>query len=376
MNTRPRADIRLSSDQKRLVWHLKTQGPTARSVIAAHLDMHNASVTRLARELIMLGCIEEQESLIGRGRPMVPLTISGRAGYAAGAMVHPGWLEIVLVDFAGVVLARHREAFDSDDPRVFIELVETRLRELALANQVMRSRFLGLGVAVTGPVVEPNSPRRWTVNWLKGWRDVDHPEFFQQVLGLPVWVENDATLAGLAEFYDGGLLQRYTSAISLFIGHGVGGGVISRRDILQGEFGNSGDVGRLFPRVEEPRPSGIDLLREINAAGGALESLLELDRCLDSHAGVIAAWVDRASDQLLSLAASGAAWIDPGVIIISGSLPPPILDAIGERMRAAEWIFGQTTMPRPEFYVSKIGGWAASVGAAMLPIHDIIRIHR
>jgi hypothetical protein len=64
----------------------------------------------------MLGCLEEQEHVVGRGRPMVPLAISGKAGYAAGAMVHPGWLEIVLVDFAGRVLARHREDFDNDNP--------------------------------------------------------------------------------------------------------------------------------------------------------------------------------------------------------------------------------------------------------------------
>jgi len=376
VSLKPRADIRLSSDQKRIVWRLKTRGPTARSEIASQLDMHNASVTRLARELLMLGCVEELESLVGRGRPMVPLAVSGNAGYAAGAMVHPGWLEIVLVDFAGRVFARHREAFDNDDPRVFIELVEVRLRELAVANQAMRSRFLGLGVAVTGPVVEVDSPRRWTVNWLKGWRDVDHPAFFQQVLGFPVWVENDATLAGLADYYDGGLLQRCSSAISLFIGHGVGGGIIHRRDILGGEFGNSGDVGRLFPRVDEPRPSGIDLLKEINAGGGAIDSLLDLEGCLDSHADIVSAWVDRASSQLLTVAASGAAWIDPGAIIVSGSLPQPILDAIGERMRAAEWIFGPTKMPRPEIYISKIGGWAASIGAAMLPIHEIIRIDR
>lgn len=140
MQKRRKADIILTSDQKRIVRHIRTYGPTARSGLAADLDMHNASVTRLARELMVLGCLDEQDGqLTGRGRPIVPLRISGRVGYAAGAMAHPGWLELVLVDFAGTVIARHNEAFNSPDPRVFIELVDIRLRELAIKRNLMRS---------------------------------------------------------------------------------------------------------------------------------------------------------------------------------------------------------------------------------------------
>lgn len=373
MQKRRKADVVLSSDQKRIVWHIKTHGPASRSALALDLDMHNASVTRLARELLMLGCLDEQDGQPPtRGRPVVPLTISGRVGYSAGAMAHPGWLELVLVDFSGTVLARHHEPFSSSDPRVFIERIGLCLKELALATNVMRSRFLGLGVAIAGPVMAVKSSRRWTVKWLEGWREVDHPTFFEDVLGVPVWVENEATLAGLADFYDSGLISQCSSAISLFVGHGVGGSIILHRDVLSGEYGNSGDLGRLFPALDRPRPSGIDLVREINAAGGKLQSLLDVEASLETHADVIAAWVKRASDQVLPLVASGGAWLDPGAIMISGSLPLPILEAIGARIRDADWIFGLTPMPRPTFFVTKLGSWATPIGAAMLPIHEMI----
>jgi len=369
---RRKTDIILSGDQKRIVWHLKTKGPTGRSYLAANLDMHNALVTRLTRELLMLGCVEELDGqLTGRGRPTVPLTISGKAGYSAGAMVHPGWLELVLVDFAGTVLARHREPFKNDDPRAFIELIELRLRELALAKNVMRSRMLGLGVAVAGPVATAGSPNRWMVKWLAGWRDLDLAQFFEDALGVPVWVENEATLAGLAEFYDSGLINDCDSAISFFIGHGVGGGVVSRRDILRGEFGNAGEVGRLFPATKQ-RPSGIDLLGEINAAGGGLTSLLEIEDCMESHAELIDKWAKRVAKQLLSAAQGGVAWLDPGAVIVSGSLPLTLLDSIGANMLKDQDTFKSEHTPSPRLYVSKIGSWAVSVGAALLPIHDIM----
>lgn len=373
MERRRRAEIALTIEQKRVLWHLKTRGPMPRTQLATELDMHNAALTRLSRELMMLGCLEEQEGQqTGRGRPTVPLAISGRLGYAAGAMAHPGWLEIVLVDFSGAVIAKHAESFNSPDPREFIERVDECLRRLALENNVMRSRLLGLGVAIPGPTTVTSPHKRWTVKWLEGWREVEHPQFFEAVLGIPVWVENEAKLAGLADFYGCGLLERYSSAISIFIGHGVGGSTITTRDVLRGEFGNAGDLGRLYPDLEKPRPSGIDLVRDLKAAGASLASLRDVEQVLVSHAPVIQRWVERAGPQLATLVAAGAAWLDPGAIIVSGSVPIPILSALGAQLEAAQWIFGHTPMPRPTFHVSSLGSWATPIGAAMLPLHEII----
>lgn len=370
-----KTDFDLTADQKRLVWRLRLDGPTSRSDLALRLNMHGASITRLARELIMLGCVDEEESAsAGRGRPAVPLKLSGRVGYSVGAMAHPGWLEIVLVDFAGKVLARRQEAFNSPDPRAFIERVDACMRDLALNSDVIRSRLLGLGVAIPGATTTQSPDHRWTVKWLEGWRHVEHPGFFEQVLGLPVWVENEATLAGLADYYESGLMKRCRSAISLFVGHGVGGSIISQRHIAPGEYGNAGDLGRLYPALDKPRPSGIDLLRDINAAGGSMASLLDIEAGLERHADVIRAWVERASRQLIPLAASGAAWLDPGAIILSGSLPTPILAALCDRISQAEWIFGLTPMPRPTFYATELGSWATPIGAATLPLHAIMRL--
>lgn len=237
----------------------------------------------------------------------------------------------------------------------------------------MRYRFLGLGVAVTGPIAKIGHAQRWTVKWLEAWRTIDHPQFFEDALGAPVWVENDATLAGLAEFYDSGLIQRYNSAIALIIGHGVGGGIVARRDVVRGEFGNAGEIGRFYP-MDEPRPSAIDLLQELSSSGPSLGSLLEIEACMAERSDAIDAWTVRVAKQLLAAAIGGVAWLDPGAVIISGSLPIPILESVGKYMSESDWKYGSTPMPTPELYVSRLGSWAASIGAAMLPIHHIIAV--
>jgi predicted NBD/HSP70 family sugar kinase len=369
---RRRPAINLSADQKRIIWCLRGQGPCSRTELASRLEIHGGAMTRLTRELIALGILEEQEQDGdgGRGRPTVPLAISSNAGYAAGATLHPGWLELVLVDFSGAVVARDVEPFTSDDPREFIQEVERRLRVLPLRANMTLARFLGLGVAVAGPPVAA-SKRRHTVEWLKGWRNIDCAEDFATYLRIPVWVENDATLAGLAEYYSSGLVHQRRSAIVFFIAHGVGGGVILEREFLRGEFGNGGDIGQLFP-LRAPRPSGIDLLGELRAAGANIRSLLEIESCMSRHPEVIDAWVERAARQLDEAGRSGVAWLDPGAVILSGALPQPILSALGERLRRAEWLAADSWLKRPTFHVSRLGSWAAAIGAALLPIHQII----
>jgi len=91
-----RPEIELSAEHRRIVWHLRTTGPTARIELANRLGFHNGALTRLIRELLMLGVVEEREQTqsVARGRPTVPLALSGRAGYAAGAIVHPGGLKL------------------------------------------------------------------------------------------------------------------------------------------------------------------------------------------------------------------------------------------------------------------------------------------
>jgi predicted NBD/HSP70 family sugar kinase len=367
----PNLKDQLTTDQKRILWHLRTHGPTARVDIAARLGIYAGPMTRMTRELLTLSLVEENEHVQSqRGRPTIPLSLSPAGGYAAGATVHPGWVEIVLVDFAGNVIARDTLDFDSDDPRAFVQLADTRVRRLASEKALLHGRFLGLGIAVPGPVTRCSPLRRHTVEWLKGWRDVDLPDFLSDYLGMPVITENEATSAGLAEFYDSGLIRDCATAMIFFIGHGVGGGVISGRNLLRGENGNAGEVGRLFS-MEQPRPSAVDLLNCLQKAGAKASSLRDVEACLQTHPAVIADWVDRASAQLDFAATAGIGWLDPGAVILSGGLPQPILQALGEKLAIGEWRAEQSWMPRIRFHVSQLGSWAAAIGAALLPIHQI-----
>lgn len=381
MLTQYRPEILLTEQQKRILWQLRIGGPAPRIQLAETLGMNGASMTRMTQQMIALGVVEEceidgtppREPTRGptRGRPMVPLAVSGRGGWAVGATVHPGWLELVLVDFSGQPLLHDSLRFDSPDPLVFARTLDRRLRALAADHGFMRGRFLGLGVAVPGYAIRGNRQHRQVVDRLAGWSDVPLAELLGDVLGMAVWIENDATAAALAEFYQKDIIGRYRSILVLFLGHGIGAGLIADRDLFAGEYGNAGEVGRLFPSGQ-PRPSGIDLLHQLQAAGEAIESLSQIAAIEDRHAPLIAAWIERAARQLEYAVITGTVWLDPGAVVISGALPLALLERLAARIGALA--AARDTEYRgeiPRVHSSAIGSSAVVIGAALAPIHAV-----
>lgn len=257
---------------------------------------------------------------------------------------------------------------------MFIEHVDRRMRSLVTEHNLMRSRFLGLGIGVPGATMAGNRNRRWAHDWLSGWRTIDHEHYFADYIGLPTLAEETATAAALAEYYDTGIIRTCATAIVLFLGHGVGGGTICGRDLFRGEFGNAGDIGRMFAS-NVPRPSGLDLLTRLQAAGADIHTLFDIGSCLDTHRAVIAEWVERAAGQLDLAILSGTAWLDPGAIVLSGCLPQPVLDALGDRLQNSSWRSDRPDwLPLPTLHVSRLGSWSAAIGAALMPIHRIFAL--
>ncbi|WP_294275350.1 ROK family protein [uncultured Sphingomonas sp.] len=352
---------------------LRIEGEAPRIQLAQSLGMNGATMTRLTQSLLALDLIEERSSLGAptRGRPMVPLTISGHGGWAIGATAHPGWLELAIVDFRGRPLIHDTTPFDSPDPLVFAQTVEARLQALAAMHGFRRGKFLGLGVAVPGYAMPDDRTRRIVVDRIAGWNEVPLADTLGDALGMPVWIENDASAAALAEYYQDGIIGLYRSVLTLFLGHGIGGGLIAERDLFLGEHGNAGEVGRLFPGHCE-RPSGIDLLHVLQTHGIQIDSLAAIADLLDSHAEVIDAWTQRVIGQLDQALVSGTVWLDPGAVIVSGALPLPLLQRIAaglaERSRNRDDGYRSSL---PTIHASPIGSKAVVIGAAMIPIHAI-----
>lgn len=364
-------DIRLSGDQKRLLGMLRIGEPLSRIVLARRLGINNGVVTRLTKELLSLGFISELDAhqTPGRGRPSLPLTLRREGAYAIGAAVHPGWVDIAVVDFLGAAIAQRSVTFEEGEPADFAALLDATATEMTATLPLRRSRFLGFGVGVPGFALG-SSARRRTVARLKSWRGRDLSAELGAVLGAPVWIENDANAAALAEFYAASGQRPGGSMLVLYLGHGIGAGVIAGDALYEGEFCNAGEIGMLYP-LDAPRPTALDLVRSVTGSEADPSMLRDLWR-LDVDSDAIAAWAERAAGQLQLAVTSGIAWHDPAAIVLSGALPDKVLAMIRDHVVAQDWTRWLDDRPMPVVTASAMRGAAAAIGAALLPIHRTV----
>ncbi|WP_404481836.1 ROK family protein [Novosphingobium sp. BL-52-GroH] len=358
-------------DQRRIIHELRKAGPLSRSSLAARLEISGTALTRLSREMLTLGVVEEVPDVEahGRGRPAVPLRLASRGGYAVGATAHKGMLDIALVDFAGVTIASHSEAVAPVDPLEFARMVRRITHDLVDRHHLLGRRMLGLGVAVPGPALSPAHDRWSVVDDMPGWRGAPLHAILSAELGWPLWIENDANVAALAEFYLGGLMRDFSTVVVLLLGFGIGAGVIVDGRLVRGEFGVAGEVGCLFPG-DRPRPSPLDLLSTLRANGCAVSSVAEIDAGAPGQGPVIEAWMDRAASQLEVVCNTAFAWLDPGAIVLAGTLPAGLFEGLAQRLRGADLV--STVNDRgPPVRVSTLRGSPIVLGAALLPIHAL-----
>ncbi|WP_205746823.1 ROK family protein [Duganella callida] len=352
-----------------MLWHLRTKGPTPRTELSLALQVSNSALTKLSRNLISLGLVEEQASTDagGRGRPIVPLAISANGGFAVGATVHKGVLEIALVDYAGGIISLTSEEVGAPDPLAFARLLEQRITELSVRHKLLGGRFLGVGVGLPGPPRGRDGDRWNIVNDLPGWRNVPLRQILDEALGLPTMLENDANVSALAEYYLNDTVRRSSTVVVLLLGYGIGAGVIEDGRLLKGEFGGFGDIGGLYP-MDQPRPTTMDLMSVLRAAGCAIESVANFDEVTVGQEALIEHWLERAAGQLESVVNSAISWFDPGEIIFSSPLPESIMVRLAARLNRGQLRWPEHR-PASDIRVSRLGGSSIALGAALLPIH-------
>jgi glucokinase len=118
--------------------------------------------------------------------------------------------------------------------------------------------------------------------------DVPLRDVLSERLGVPVFVDNDATVAALAEAHDEDMRMVARHLVMLTIGTGVGGGLVLGGRIYRGATGGAGELGHTLvgvdvsggsvpPPARFPQPGSLERL----AAGRALDHMVE--ECAEAH---------------------------------------------------------------------------------------------
>ena len=357
----------LSLNERRTLASLFRHEHRTQSQIAHALDITQQSASRILTRLSDLGALEPGNRIgVGiRGYPSN--TVRPVPGFCAGLglSVGSGDLTLTLVDFAGRVRGVRQIVKPSVSVGDALAWVAASTPGLLAGAEMTAEAVVGIGIAISGSFTREglfNTPDR-----LEDWANRDIAAPFRSGLHLPAYVDNDGNAAALAESLLGAG-RRLASFAYLYIGAGVGGGVILNGEPWRGRHGNAGEfAGGLQPGLN-PFPS-LELLRQGLAGQGlAFESVGEMLDNLDPEWPAIAEWIVKIRDSLAMIASNAAAILDVDAIVLGGQLPTVLADLLIPHISFFDQRRRTQERPVPIILAAELQTHAAATGAAILPI--------
>jgi glucokinase len=250
----------------------------------------------------------------------------------------------------------------------------------------------GVGIGAPGAVDFEAGTVIFAPN-LEGWKDVPLKKALEKQLDVPVFVENDGNIAVLG-VHVAELKAKPKNVVGIFVGTGIGGGLILNGELYSGYGHTAGEIGHMVLQVDGPKcgcgnkgcfealASRTAIFQQIKAAikDGQKTLLTEMlgEDLADLRSGDLRKairrgdkFVDRiiesASEYIGIASANLVNVLNPEVVVLGGG----VIDALQDEMMSvivetANDYAMPGTMKGVEIIASKLGDDAGITGGAVL----------
>ncbi|SCB58812.1 transcriptional regulator, MarR family [Rhizobium aethiopicum] len=350
------------------------QAPISRAEIARRTGFTKPAIARIVDRLLDEGLIMEARRRHGlRGQPAIELEINPDAYYAIGINIDRDHLTILAVDAVGNVRARvhHEKRFIL--PAEFMQLTADAISHFQRSRLIDDARLCGIGLAMPDWLGEisllgkPDSYQEWT--------DFDVRAAIENLTQHPVFIENEANAAALAEL-DYGLGAESSSFFYIAVNACPGGGLVLDGNGHRGAMGLSGEIGWLpIADGRDGEAQKVQLLGEIFslfflydflARHGIKVSVPQDLLALDARGKrLVSQWLKEMSAHLAVAVKHIAMIVDPDAVLVGGRLPIRIVD---ELLRYVHEHLDAEDTNLPSLHRASIGEDASAMGAAAMPM--------
>ncbi len=252
-------------------------------------------------------------------------------------------------------------------------------------------QVLGVGIGAPGAVDPGHGEVLFAPNL--GWKNVAIVKDLEKRLNIPVFLENDCHVSMLG-IYEQELKTRPRHVVGIFLGTGIGGGLVLNGEPYFGSANTAGELGHMVIDVHGPKcscgnrgcfealASRQAIFRQIEAAvkGGKETLLTEMlgKDLLDMRSGHIRKAINR-GDKLVGKIVEDAAKytgiavanianiLNPEVVVLGGG----VMEALAAEMmptvlKSAKEHVLSGTFGKLEIIASKLGDKAGITGSAVL----------
>ncbi|MBB4195410.1 putative NBD/HSP70 family sugar kinase/biotin operon repressor [Rhizobium aethiopicum] len=349
------------------------QAPISRAEIARQTGFTKPAIARIVDRLLDEGLIMEARRRHGlRGQPAIELEINPDAYYAIGINIDRDHLTILAVDAVGNVRARvhHEKRFIL--PAEFMQLTSDAISHFQRSRLIDDARLAGIGLAMPDWLGEisllgkPDAYQEWT--------DFDVRAALESLTPHPVFTENEANAAALAEL-NYGLGAESSSFFYIAVNACPGGGLVLDGNGHRGAMGLSGEIGWLPIADGDGGAQKVQLLGEIFSlfflydflAKHGVEVHFPQDLLtLDARGKrLVSQWLKEMSAHLAIAVKHIAMIVDPDAVLVGGRLPIRIVD---ELLRYVHEHLDAEDTNLPSLHRASIGEDASAMGAAAMPM--------
>lgn len=359
---------------------LKYHGHLTQVELAGSTGLSPATVSNIVKELAASGVLHT--SVTSRsGRRATEVTLARELGLVAGLHFSARHLRVAISDVGRTVVAENHAplALDHRYDRE-LDRATLLLSDMLESVDATFNDLLAVGIGLPAPV-DSRTGMIATPGLLRGWEGVEVAEVMGRRIDVPVFVDNEANLGGLAEARTGAA-RGTRGAAYIRVGHGVSAGLIINGAIYHGVTGKAGQIGHVT--IDENGPicrcgsrgcldtlAGGPALLELFRDDPGMQRIRDLLVRADSGDASARRVIADAGRHIGIAAASLSNLFDPELLVIGGELAQageillaPLRHALERSALAGE---GGV----PEVVQGELGDRAELLGALALAIENV-----
>lgn len=156
-----------------------------------------------------------------------------------------------VVDGKGHILATTKIPTQAkDETSIVIDRISDCIKEAFQKSDVSADTIRAIGIGAPGPLDPETGVVIFAPNL--GWKDVPLKTELEARIGIPTFVDNDVNVGTLGE-HTYGAGRDIQNLVGIFVGTGIGGGIIMNGELFHGASKTAGEIGHIIVKEGGPK---------------------------------------------------------------------------------------------------------------------------
>lgn len=231
---------------------LRTKGICSRAELAKESGLKQATITNIVNDFIRWGLVKETGIIDGKkGRRSIGIALNSEGYKVIGVRLARKSFTVGLFDIGGTEYSIEKIPIKTTDGTLaaFNKMKQAIEKMISGCDQ---GTVLGIGLALPGPFIR-NEGRIALMTEFPGWENLLIHEELEKAFQLPVFIEHNANVGALAEWWLGSYRRDAGTMVYIAAGQGMGAGVIIDGKIFRGATGTAAEIGHMSIAFDGPK---------------------------------------------------------------------------------------------------------------------------